>query len=175
MVASSSLAQYRLAGVVISTSDSAAIKDCTIFLDYDQRSTITDSHGRFIFDDLPNGKYIVHFTSLEHQYIKIDASISNTDEFVKITLEPREQTLEEIVISDLKSTFGFTRMGSVENFGIYEGKKSEVIIPDQLVANTATNNARQIYSRVAGLNIWENDGAGLQLSIGGRGLDPNRT
>jgi Fe(3+) dicitrate transport protein len=25
------------------------------------------------------------------------------------------------------------------------------------------------------LNIWENDGGGLQLSIGGRGLDPNRT
>ncbi len=60
-------------------------------------------------------------------------------------------------------------MGSVENMGIYEGKKSEVIIPDQLVANTSTNNARQLYSRVAGLNIWENDGAGLQLSIGGRG------
>ena len=54
-------------------------------------------------------------------------------------------------------------------------KKSEVIIPEQLVANLATNNARQVYSRVAGLNIWENDGAGLQLSIGGRGLDPNRT
>ena len=59
--------------------------------------------------------------------------------------------------------------------GIYEGKKSEVIIPEQLVANLATNNARQVYARVAGLNIWENEGAGLQLSIGGRGLDPNRS
>ncbi|MFC7670651.1 hypothetical protein ACFQT0_27180 [Hymenobacter humi] len=28
---------------------------------------------------------------------------------------------------------------------------------------------------MAGLNIWENDQGGLQLSIGGRGLDPNRT
>ncbi|HSZ72392.1 MAG TPA: TonB-dependent receptor, partial [Cytophagaceae bacterium] len=41
--------------------------------------------------------------------------------------------------------------------------------------NTATNNSRQIYSKIAGLNIWENDGAGIQLGIGGRGLSPNRT
>ena len=43
------------------------------------------------------------------------------------------------------------------------------------MANLASNNARQIYSQVAGLNIFQNDDAGLQLNIGGRGLDPNRT
>ncbi|MEZ4902809.1 MAG: TonB-dependent receptor [Spirosomataceae bacterium] len=84
-------------------------------------------------------------------------------------------TLKEIIVTDKQVNFGFTRLRGVENMGIYEGKKSEVIIPEQLVANLATNNARQVYARVAGLNIWENDGAGLQLSIGGRGLDPNRT
>ncbi|MCY7359306.1 MAG: TonB-dependent receptor, partial [Rudanella sp.] len=84
-------------------------------------------------------------------------------------------TLHEVTVKDQQTEFGFTRMRGVEGLGIYEGKKSEVIIPDQLVANLSTNNARQIYSRVAGLNIWENEGAGLQLSIGGRGLDPNRT
>jgi Fe(3+) dicitrate transport protein len=43
------------------------------------------------------------------------------------------------------------------------------------MANLASNNARQIYSQIAGLNIYQNDDAGLQLNIGGRGLDPNRT
>ncbi len=84
-------------------------------------------------------------------------------------------TLHEVTVKEQQTEFGFTRMRGVEGMGIYEGKKSEVIIPDQLVANLSTNNARQIFSRVAGLNIWENEGAGLQLSIGGRGLDPNRT
>jgi Fe(3+) dicitrate transport protein len=42
-----------------------------------------------------------------------------------------------------------------------------------LTANKATNNARQIFAQVVGLTI-SSDG-GLQLSIGGRGLDPNRT
>ena len=43
------------------------------------------------------------------------------------------------------------------------------------MANLASNNARQIYNQVSGLNIFQNDDAGLQLNIGGRGLDPNRT
>ena len=53
-------------------------------------------------------------------------------------------------------------------------KKSEVIVMDDITSNKATNNTRQIYSKIAGLNIWENDGAGIQLGIGGRGLNPNR-
>ena len=43
------------------------------------------------------------------------------------------------------------------------------------MANLASNNSRQIYSQIVGLNIYQNDDAGLQLNIGGRGLDPNRT
>jgi Fe(3+) dicitrate transport protein len=43
------------------------------------------------------------------------------------------------------------------------------------MANLAANNARQIFNQIPGLNIYQNDDAGLQLHIGGRGLDPNRT
>lgn len=93
----------------------------------------------------------------------------------KIDTTAKVKKLKEVVIKNKKTDFGFSHLKAVENLGIYEGKKTEVIIPDQLVANLATNNARQVYSRIAGLNIWENDGAGIQLSIGGRGLDPNRT
>ncbi len=63
----------------------------------------------------------------------------------------------------------------MEGTAIYEAKKSEVIVLSDVTANLATNNSRQIYSKVPGLNIWESDGAGLQLGIGGRGLSPNRT
>ncbi|HEX2899104.1 MAG TPA: TonB-dependent receptor, partial [Bacteroidia bacterium] len=59
--------------------------------------------------------------------------------------------------------------------GIYAARKCELIDIDRVTANLATNNARQVFNRVAGLNIWENDGGGLQLGIGGRGLSPNRS
>jgi len=66
-------------------------------------------------------------------------------------------------------------MRDFENTAIYAGKKTEVIIIEQSMANLAANNARQIFNQIPGLNIYQNDDAGLQLHIGGRGLDPNRT
>ena len=40
--------------------------------------------------------------------------------------------------------------------------------------NKAVNLSRQIYAKIPGLNIWESDGAGIQLGLGGRGLNPSR-
>ncbi|HRG38949.1 MAG TPA: TonB-dependent receptor [Bacteroidia bacterium] len=83
--------------------------------------------------------------------------------------------LHEVVISAEKdNNFGITRLKQVEGTSIYAGKKSEVIVIGDVNGNTATNNSREIYSKVSGLNIWESDGAGIQLGIGGRGLNPNR-
>lgn len=85
------------------------------------------------------------------------------------------QQLREVTIQDQGDIFANSAMRGVENFSIYKGKKTEVISLSNLTANVATNNPRQIYGRITGLNIWESDGAGLQLGIGGRGLSPNRT
>lgn len=167
--------QYRLSGIVLSREDSTAVRGSVLYLNDDTRTVITDNRGRFLFSDVPNGGYVLHVTSEDFEYLPLQINISGGDETLRIYLSPRTKTLAEVMITDVQSDFGFTRMRSVENMGIYEGKKSEVIIPEQLTANIATNNARQVYARVAGLNIWENDGAGLQLSIGGRGLDPSRT
>lgn len=83
------------------------------------------------------------------------------------------QRLEEVEVSNEKRDFG--HLYQVDGMKITAGKKSEVINVEALTVNKATNNTRQVYAKVAGLNIFENDGSGLQLSIGGRGLDPNRT
>lgn len=82
--------------------------------------------------------------------------------------------LEEVEVTDKKQS-NFGHMYQVDGMKITAGKKSEVINVEHLNVNKATNNTRQVYAKVAGLNIFENDGSGLQLSIGGRGLDPNRT
>ena len=168
-------AQYRLSGTVASGEDSTVVRECIVYLDAGNQTAMTDTRGRFVFEDVAGGDHILHITSNGFRYLQVAVSIEGVDKSLRIYLDPRTETLEEVMITDAQTSFGFTRMRSVENTGIYEGKKSEVIIPEQLVANLSTNNARQVYSRVAGLNIWENDGAGLQLSIGGRGLDPSRT
>ncbi|GAA4460426.1 TonB-dependent receptor [Nemorincola caseinilytica] len=82
--------------------------------------------------------------------------------------------LNAVEVRDRNSS-DFRSMNQVEGMKLTAGKKTELINVEQLTVNKSTNNARQVYAKVAGLNIFENDGSGLQLSIGGRGLDPNRT
>lgn len=38
----------------------------------------------------------------------------------------------------------------------------------------STGNPRELFAKIPGLNIWESDGAGIQMGVGGRGLSPNR-
>src|ERR1700758_2658272 len=76
------------------------------------------------------------------------------------------KTLDSVKAKSFRQSFGITRLKDVEGAGIYAGKKSEVIVLKDVTANKATNNSRQIYGKIAGLNIYENDGgAGIQLAI----------
>lgn len=170
-----SLAQYQLSGTVRFRKDSTLAADCRIILNAGTPNTTTDTQGNFSFRNLPKGTYRVQASLTDYQLYQQEISLTDKDMSLTIYLDLLNTTLNEVVVKDKQTEFGFTRMRAVESMGIYEGKKTEVILPEQLVANLATNNARQVYARVAGLNIWENDGAGLQLSIGGRGLDPNRS
>jgi len=90
------------------------------------------------------------------------------------TLAP-EQLLQTVIVQEGTSNWSTTNLRQVESFAIYAGKKTEQIDLSKLTANVSTNNPRQIFGRITGLHIWESDGAGLQLGIGGRGLNPNRT
>ncbi len=174
LIAINAFGQYRLTGTVASASDSL-LKECIVFVQEIKKSTTTDASGRFEFTGLPNGTYHIHVNYPDYKTSKQKVVIEGHDVNINVSLSLIHNELDEVTVTEKKSDFGFTHMKGVDGMGLYEGKKSEVIIPDQLVANLATNNAREVYSRVAGLNIYENDGAGIQLSIGGRGLDPNRT
>lgn len=132
-------------------------------------------NGTFKLDSLFPGNYT--FTLFSEGYHTISQTISLVDENIKVVfqLEKLSRKIKTVAIEEKKSNqFGISRLKPVEGTAIYAGKKSEVVEMDNVVANLATNNSRQIYGKVAGLNIWESDGAGIQLGIGGRGLNPNR-
>ncbi len=137
-------------------------------------ATSTDSAGNYQIKNIKPGKYTLQVTSLGRlPFIKDIKATANLT--VNVTLLTTIKQLQDVNITAGKeNTFGVTRLKAVEGTTINAGKKSEVIVLNDITANTATNNTRQIYSKIAGLNIWENDGAGIQLGIGGRGLNPNR-
>jgi Fe(3+) dicitrate transport protein len=67
------------------------------------------------------------------------------------------------------------RMPETKENVIFSGKKNEVIKLSGINANLTTNNAREVFSRIPGVTIWENDGSGIQINVGVRGLSPNRS
>lgn len=58
---------------------------------------------------------------------------------------------------------------------ILAGKRTEIITPSALDADLSLNHARQVFAKVPGITVWENDGSGIQLGIASRGLSPNRS
>lgn len=169
-----SYAQQTITGNVVAKSTQSPIQDVLI---YDKQSgllTQTNANGSFTFTTEKETLTLAFFTyefEIEERTIN-----TNTTTNLNIELEDLTQQLSEVQLTARKAeVFQLQRLKDVEETAIYAGKKTEVVLVDQSLANLATNNSRQIYSQVAGLNIFENDDAGLQLNIGGRGLDPNRT
>ena len=158
----------------LKTNSGEAVTNASVFLKNTPYAVTTDSLGNYLLKDIMKGNYtleisIIGYKALIHP-IKVNSDIifnSQVDESIK-------QLNDVNIQADQEKTFGITRLKAVEGTTINAGKKSEVIVMKDIVANTATNNTRQIYNKIAGLNIWENDGAGIQLGIGGRGLNPNR-
>lgn len=137
--------------------------------------TISDEKGRFQFQNLKAGKYEITVNFLTAKTYRQHINLTTQDAILHIKLEPAEVSqLDEVSINDITSSRASGNLKQVEGTAIYAGKKTEVVNVAKLNANLATNNTRQIYSRVAGINIIEYDGGGLQLGIGGRGLNPSR-
>ena len=135
--------------------------------------TTSNFNGDFeiIIDDIGTNE----LTFYKENYGIIELKVVASDKKLTIVLE-KITTLSEVVINKQKEKiFALNKLKDIEETAIYAGKKTEVISINKLTANKATNNTRQIFAQVVGLTINESSDGGLQLSIGGRGLDPNRT
>lgn len=106
----------------------------------------------------------------------MNVEVKNNNPNLVVKIKALENKLDEVVVKKTRSkVFSMNTLKDVEETAIYAGKKTEVVSLEQISANKAINNPRQIFAQVAGLNIFESNDGGLQLNIGGRGLDPNRT
>ncbi|MBD3627468.1 MAG: TonB-dependent receptor [Cyclobacterium sp.] len=169
-------AQVTVKGTVESLGES--LPGAYIFLRGTGFQTVSDQNGEFSLFAVPQGDYILQVFFSGRKTFHKELSIRPDEQVIQLRIEMEEISgdLNQVtVIGDHSDAYGIRRLGAVEGTAIYEAKKNEVIQLDNMTANLATNNSRQIYAKVPGLNIYESDGAGLQLGIGARGLDPNRT
>ena len=166
--------QSTVSGNVTNAQTQIPIADVEV---YDKVSGLlakTDALGFYQFETNKSELLIVFYSS-EFEVKEAAVSVVNDMNF-NVQLDELRVSLSEVEITTRKNKiFELSRLKDVEGTSIFAGKKTEVVLVEQSIANLASNNARQIYSQVVGLNIFQNDDAGLQLNVGGRGLDPNRT
>ena len=167
-------AQYSISGILIDNAQNPLNQVEIHLLPIDKTYT-SNAKGFFEISPLKAGNYQLIILFNNYETVQKNITLTKSVE-LKIELKKLNIELSEVIIAaEAEKQFGLRKLRAVEGTAIYAGKKTEVVLLNQLTANTAANNARQIYAQIAGLNIYEANDAGLQLNIGGRGLDPNRT
>ncbi|MEM9078111.1 MAG: TonB-dependent receptor [Bacteroidota bacterium] len=161
---------------IITDKEGTPILDAEVYIRQTQTLGITEEDGRFTIENIEAGIYdfVVFAYGFRVLEQTVELSASSELQFQLETLAVQE--LSEVVLTqEREKVFALQKLKTVEGTAIYAGKKSEVVLVGNIPGNLAANNPRQIYNQVVGLNIYDNGDAGLQLNIGGRGLDPNRT
>lgn len=175
LITTTFFAQNSVKGIVINKAGKA-LENVEIYNKTNYQSFNSNASGQFEIKSLSTGNNVIVFFI---EGYKVEERTFNSQENnvnIKITLEELTTTLSEVVVmKEKEKQFALNKLKDIEETAIYAGKKTEVITLDKITANKATNNARQVYAQVVGLTINESNDGGLQLSIGGRGLDPNRT
>ncbi|MBS1682047.1 MAG: TonB-dependent receptor [Bacteroidetes bacterium] len=124
----------------------------------------------------PKGDYVVVVDAENYDSKPFAWQVNETSTVKDFFLQPMTaRQLSEVTVIGVEKPWDVRSQLQTVGTTIYAGKKNELIDLNSMAFNTAINNARQLYAKVPGINIIENDQAGVQLSIATRGLNPNRT
>ena len=77
----------------------------------------------------------------------------------------RFRSLDSILITADQRSSRLLPLPAGKGTYFYEGKKTESIRLDFIDANRVNNNPRQLFAKVPGVFVYENDGAGNQVNI----------
>jgi Fe(3+) dicitrate transport protein len=148
----------------------------TIVLKGTVRAVQTNDKGEYVIEGLDKGSYKIQasFVGKKDNIIEVDLKSTQTLK-INFKLEDDSVFLNEVLFSSRKGIKGNEYLPEVNDYQINAAKKNELIKLDNINANLAMNNSRQIFGRVPGISVWENDGSGIQLGVASRGLSPNRS
>ncbi|MEM8847929.1 MAG: carboxypeptidase-like regulatory domain-containing protein, partial [Bacteroidota bacterium] len=123
--------------------------DAEVYLRQSQSLAFTDTNGKFVFENITDGKYDIVVFALEYMVYEKEIQFNKNLE-LDIQLEPlqAEQLSEVILTQEREKVFALQKLKTVEGTAIYAGKKSEVVLVGNIPGNLAANNPRQIYSQV---------------------------
>lgn len=84
------------------------------------------------------------------------------------------RSLDSVVIISYLNQNIVRPLAPVQGSYIFSGKKTEVIDLAQIPADITNKTGRQLFAKIPGVFVYDMDGAGNQINIASRGLDPHR-
>lgn len=139
----------------------------------------TDQDGNFRIENVNAGSYWFQIRLMGYSADSVKAEVTRESELVLLgeimLAEAIGGISDPVVISDYYTNRPSQRLTDIDGTVINSGKKNDVIMIGQTDANVVLSNPRQLFARVPGINVWENDGTGTGISIATRGLSPNRS
>lgn len=163
--------QYKLTGQLYDSNQHPLV-DVFLILAPTNTTTTTNHKGQYEFTNLPAGTYNLSVDAIGFQQKNSAIKIIDQDVVHNLQLDSLSITFKKDVIVDGGD---YHLNPAISGVTLLSSKTINVIDLKKCLANHASNNARELFKTVPGLNIWENDNSGIQLNIGGRGLNPNRT
>lgn len=153
-----------------------AIVGASVTLKGTVRGVQTNPSGEYILKGLKAGNYTVVVSSVGLKSKELIVSLQESEtKTLDFELEDETYILKDFQVVASRGVRGNEHLAEVDGYSIYATKKNELIKLDNINANLAMNNSRQIFSRTPGISVWENDGSGIQLAVASRGLSPNRS
>jgi Fe(3+) dicitrate transport protein len=176
IVAGQAFGQKAMIKGQISSGKNEPVVGANVVLKGTVRGVQTNSQGEYIIKGLSSGTYTVEVSFLGFRCKNKSVELAdNQTSVVNFLMEEEDLTLGEVTVLTSRGIRGNETLSETKDFSIYAAKKNEVIKLDNINANLAMNNTRQIFGRTPGISVWENDGSGIQLGVASRGLSPNRS
>ena len=139
----------------------------------------TDDAGTIVFSALRPGQYRVLITKQGFIELSQDVRLAaNARQDFEVSLQTSFSDAVTVIgaaVNIENELNGRATLPEIQGTVLFAGKKSDVILLDQMDANVTTGNQRQVFAKIPGTQIWEHDSSGLQIGISNRGLDPNRS
>ena len=120
-----------LNGVIIN-QQTEPVRDVVVYIEGMNKNSITDSLGTFIFKLSGHREYTISVSSIGIHPAQNRIQIKS-DTTITIQVEVTNLELPEVIVQGDSDVFGIRRLRSMEDGGLYEGKKLKLLILNPLL------------------------------------------
>ncbi len=144
-------------------SNGTAVPFVAVYINGTTNGTITDKNGYFLLQGDVLHDVVIAIQGLGYKTTYYEVVADNLNKELSISIEPDTLLLEQVLVSG-------SRVGVLRHL-----PGSVAIIDNSSLRRAQPISGNEVLRNVSGVNVVEEEGAGLRANIGIRGLDPDRS